>query len=250
MWNAVTLQLRRGLNAWTQACSARDRRVIHLPARRVDQHAPSAGALGQPDSLGRDRAHLRRPFQLPARAGRRSAVLEPTFDASDEAVGHIWVDPHWQYFCGRLYSWQALRLRGSGHRRDHRHTQGDCAPHGQPPAGEEPPASGEGGRGTRHCSAPELQPDSPEARRASRTLCPHQAVQAHEECRSDVPHARALPSGARLPGQSRATVGDLLARTGCILTQLTKNKNKLYALLAPEVECSSKGKARRPTSSA
>lgn len=50
----------------------------------------------------------------------------------------------------------------------------------------------------------------------------------------------------RLPAQAKAKVGDLLARTGRILTQRTKDKNKLYALHAPEVECISKGKARTP----
>jgi IS5 family transposase len=39
---------------------------------------------------------------------------------------------------------------------------------------------------------------------------------------------------------------DLLHRVGRILTQKTKDKNKLYALHAPEVECLSKGKARNP----
>ena len=50
----------------------------------------------------------------------------------------------------------------------------------------------------------------------------------------------------RLPEQARAKVGDFLTRTGRILTQKTKDKNKLYALHAPEVECISKGKARTP----
>ena len=35
-------------------------------------------------------------------------------------------------------------------------------------------------------------------------------------------------------------------RVNRILTQITKDKNKLYALQAPEVECISKGKARNP----
>ncbi len=39
---------------------------------------------------------------------------------------------------------------------------------------------------------------------------------------------------------------DLLQRTNRILTQQTKDKNKLYALHAPEAECISKGKARTP----
>ena len=44
----------------------------------------------------------------------------------------------------------------------------------------------------------------------------------------------------------KAKVQDLLQRTGRILTQRTKDKNKLYALHAPEVECIGKGKARKP----
>jgi IS5 family transposase len=39
---------------------------------------------------------------------------------------------------------------------------------------------------------------------------------------------------------------DMLGRVSRILTQKTKDKNKLYALHAPEVECISKGKARTP----
>ncbi|RKT98749.1 IS5/IS1182 family transposase [Burkholderia sp. Nafp2/4-1b] len=48
--------------------------------------------------------------------------------------------------------------------------------------------------------------------------------------------------------QSRVALEDLLGRTKRILTQKQKdkNKNKLYALHAPEVECISKGKARQP----
>lgn len=38
----------------------------------------------------------------------------------------------------------------------------------------------------------------------------------------------------------------MLARTGRILTQRTKDENKLYTLHAREVECISKGKARTP----
>ena len=49
-----------------------------------------------------------------------------------------------------------------------------------------------------------------------------------------------------LPEAAKAKVQDLLQRTGRILTQGTKDKNKLYALHAPEVECISKGKARTP----
>lgn len=49
-----------------------------------------------------------------------------------------------------------------------------------------------------------------------------------------------------LPEQAQRKVSDLLARTGRILAQRTKDKNKLYALHAPEVECISKGKARTP----
>jgi transposase, IS5 family len=48
--------------------------------------------------------------------------------------------------------------------------------------------------------------------------------------------------------QSRATLEDLIGRTKRILSQKQKDKdkNKLYALHAPEVECLAKGKARKP----
>ena len=50
----------------------------------------------------------------------------------------------------------------------------------------------------------------------------------------------------KLPEQVQAKGQDLQQRVGRILSQKTKNKNKLYALQAPEVECISKGKARNP----
>ena len=47
--------------------------------------------------------------------------------------------------------------------------------------------------------------------------------------------------------ESRQDAGkDLMHRVNWILTQTTKDKNKLYALHALEVECISKGKARNP----
>ena len=49
-----------------------------------------------------------------------------------------------------------------------------------------------------------------------------------------------------LPEQARLKAQDLLRRVGRILTQQPKDKGKLYALHAPEVECISKGKARMP----
>ncbi|WCM86374.1 IS5 family transposase [Acidovorax sp. NCPPB 3576] len=49
-----------------------------------------------------------------------------------------------------------------------------------------------------------------------------------------------------LPESAQAKVQDLLQRTGRILAQAPKDKHKLYALHAPEVECISKGKARTP----
>ena len=49
-----------------------------------------------------------------------------------------------------------------------------------------------------------------------------------------------------LPEAARTRVEDLLQRTGRILAQRTKDKNKLYAVHAPKVECISKGKARTP----
>ncbi|ODS94980.1 MAG: transposase [Lautropia sp. SCN 69-89] len=50
----------------------------------------------------------------------------------------------------------------------------------------------------------------------------------------------------QLASPVRAKAEDLLARTRRVLTQQTKDKHKLYALHAPEVECISKGKARTP----
>ncbi|MGF6735683.1 IS5 family transposase [Paraburkholderia youngii] len=44
----------------------------------------------------------------------------------------------------------------------------------------------------------------------------------------------------------RAELQELIARTKRILTQKTKDENKLYALHAPEVECLAKGKTRTP----
>ncbi|MFT3721024.1 IS5 family transposase [Pseudorhodoferax sp.] len=49
-----------------------------------------------------------------------------------------------------------------------------------------------------------------------------------------------------LPEAAKAKLQDLLLRTGRILTQAPKDKNKLYALHVPEVECISKGKVRTP----
>jgi len=50
----------------------------------------------------------------------------------------------------------------------------------------------------------------------------------------------------KLPEQAGAKVQELLQRTGRILSQRKQDKNKLYALHAPEVECIAKGKARTP----
>lgn len=74
-------------------------------------------------------------------------------------------------------------------------------------------------------------------RKAVRTLCTPRVGRMQREV------ARQL---AALPEQAQAKARDLLARTGRILTQKTKDKNKLYALHAPEVECISKAKARTP----
>ncbi|GAB1394879.1 IS5-like element IS1478 family transposase [Rhodocyclaceae bacterium] len=46
--------------------------------------------------------------------------------------------------------------------------------------------------------------------------------------------------------ETSSKLADLLAKVKRILTQQPKDKNKLYALHAPEVECISKGKARQP----
>ena len=49
-----------------------------------------------------------------------------------------------------------------------------------------------------------------------------------------------------LTGQARQHLDGLLALTQRILTQQRQDKNKLYALHAPEVECISKGKTHNP----
>ena len=50
----------------------------------------------------------------------------------------------------------------------------------------------------------------------------------------------------QIPADIRPKAETLLNRVHRILTQKPKDKNKLYALHAPEVECISKGKARTP----
>lgn len=47
-------------------------------------------------------------------------------------------------------------------------------------------------------------------------------------------------------GTGRVALMELIARAKRILNQKTKDKNKLYALHAPEVECIAKGKTRTP----
>ncbi|PQV47680.1 IS5 family transposase [Paraburkholderia sp. BL21I4N1] len=51
---------------------------------------------------------------------------------------------------------------------------------------------------------------------------------------------------AQVGDSGRAALLELIARTKRILSQKPKDKNKLYALHAPEVECLAKGKARTP----
>ena len=48
------------------------------------------------------------------------------------------------------------------------------------------------------------------------------------------------------PSPAVARLRDVMVRAGRIADQQPKDKNKLYAMHAPEVECISKGKARRP----
>ncbi|MGF6602608.1 IS5 family transposase [Paraburkholderia sp. GAS448] len=51
---------------------------------------------------------------------------------------------------------------------------------------------------------------------------------------------------AQVADSGRAALLDLIYRTKRVLAQKPKDKNKLYALHAPEVECLAKGKAREP----
>lgn len=50
----------------------------------------------------------------------------------------------------------------------------------------------------------------------------------------------------QLPEVLRAKAEDLLAKVNRLLTQKPRDRNKLYSLHAPEVECISKGKSRQP----
>jgi IS5 family transposase len=94
--------------------------------------------------------------------------------------------------------------------------------------------------------------EGPEAGRADRTLCPREAVPADEESAahaqdprgSGVPRSDAADRADRRRASDRAR--EILRRAQRILTQKTKDKHKLYAFHAPEVECIAKGKARTP----
>ena len=58
--------------------------------------------------------------------------------------------------------------------------------------------------------------------------------------------ARKLPQATGASPGARENQTTLMQRAGRIATQQRKDKNKLYALHAPEVECISKGKALKP----
>jgi IS5 family transposase len=57
---------------------------------------------------------------------------------------------------------------------------------------------------------------------------------------------RKLDGTAAVPTALMQQLQTMLTRAERIRTQQRKRKNKLYALHAPEVECISKGKARKP----
>jgi len=57
---------------------------------------------------------------------------------------------------------------------------------------------------------------------------------------------RKLPAATSLCGAALSRLNTLLERAERIRTQQPKDKNKLYALHAPEAECIGKGKARKP----
>ena len=113
-------------------------------------------------------------------------------------------------------------------------------------------ASGEGGRGQRAATAPELQPVAPRLaaqigryahakqfkrmNKAVRTLRTR-IGQVHREVQRQL---RLLPE----VGQGQR-FGTYCSAPGRILTQRTR-QNKLYALHAPEVDCISKGQKPEP----
>ena len=133
---------------------------------------------------------------------------------------------------------------------DHRHAQSHRPSHRQPIAGQEPPAPG-------HAA----EDNGLKLRQNYNRVAPRLAAQigryAHakqfKRMRKAVKTLRTRVGRVHREGTRQlhmlpevAKVQDLLERTACILTQRMKDKNKLYALHAPEVECISKGKARTP----
>ena len=158
---------------------------------------------------------------LPPRLIAGLLYLQHTFDASDEAVVNTWVEnPYWQFFCGETYLQTELPIDPSSLTRWRKRI------------GEEGVETLLAAQIGRYAHAKQFK----RMKKAVRTLRTR-VGRVHREVQRQL-HT--------LPEVAKAKVQDLLSRTGRILTQRTKDKNKLYALHAPEVECISKGKARTP----
>jgi len=162
---------------------------------------------------------------LPPRLVAGLLYLQHANGASDEAVVNTWLEnPYRQYFCGETYLQTELPLDPSSLTRWRQRI------------GEE---------GVEVLIAVTI-----EAARAA-GLINKASMQRIIVDTPVVPNAIAHPTDSRLLDKSRQTPGQgkvqsLLQRTARILTERTKDKNKPYALHAPEVECTSKGKARTP----
>ncbi|BAE69937.1 ISXoo4 transposase [Xanthomonas oryzae pv. oryzae MAFF 311018] len=134
----------------------------------------------------------------------------------------------------------------------HRAGKSDRPSHRQPFAGGGAQEAGAAGQATRHRLAADLCEARSGVEPQGRTPCACTPVQAHAQGAATPTHdpGRVLRDLQRKLDQREPTlrerIGVWLERAQRLLTQRPKDKQKLYALHAPEVECMSKGKARSP----
>jgi transposase, IS5 family len=152
---------------------------------------------------------------------------------------------------GRCHQQKRVQARHRGH---HGPGKSHCPPAGQPPAGDGPAQSGGGGQTPRYCVEANLRWRWQDTATPGGRLRPRQAVQAsaprgqtpaHDSWH---PHSRDQAQDGEHPPDNALAFNALNTWLECaerVRTQQRKDKNKLYALHAPEVECIGKGKARK-----
>ncbi|RBE84022.1 IS5/IS1182 family transposase, partial [Xanthomonas oryzae pv. oryzae] len=117
--------------------------------------------------------------------------------------------------------------------------------HRQPFAGGGAQEAGAAGQATRHRTATNLCAARSGVAPQGRALCACAPVQGQRTILGRV--LRDLQRKlAQLEPSVRERIGVWLERAQRLLAQRPKDKQKLYALHAPEVDCMSKGKARQP----